>query len=150
MANINLYCLHYGDCDPDKCTAIKLKKLNKLKFLDKITGKLKQAIFLNPFSSKEISLKDRRIVLKYGLVVIDCSWNKILNRNIPETQNPRRLPSLVAANPINYGKWEKLSSAEAIIAALYLTGFSKNAKKLANLFRWGQEFLRINNFKKKI
>ncbi|MGV9172717.1 MAG: DUF367 family protein [Promethearchaeia archaeon] len=149
MYNIKIYCLHYGDCDPKKCTALKLKKLKKIKIIPNITGKLKKALVLNPFSSKEIDVQDREIILKYGLIVIDCSWNKILNKKIPTTQNPRRLPPLIAANPINYGKWEKLNSAEAIISSLYLTGFRTKAEDIASQFRWGHEFLRINKFKKK-
>lgn len=148
MTEIKIYCLHYGDCDPDKCTALKLKKLKIIKFIPKIRGSLRNCVVLNPFSSKEINKGDRDLIIKYGLMVIDCSWNKILNKKIPETKNPRKLPSLIAANPINYGKWEKLNSAEAIIASLFLTGFQRKASKIASYFRWGEEFIRINNLRK--
>jgi pre-rRNA-processing protein TSR3 len=61
--------------------------------------------------------------------------------------NGRRLPPLIAANPVNYGKWEKLSSAEAIAAALFITKFEDVANLILSKFSWGVEFIKINNLK---
>ncbi len=134
-----LFCLHYNECDPKKCTAIKLKRFNLLKFIPKIDGRLNNAIILNPFAQKEISIDDREIILKYGLIIIDCSWNKFLNFKRFRGIN-RKLPPLLAVNPINYGKWEKLSSVEALAAALYLTNFQECAKLVLSKFSWGDLF----------
>ncbi|MBD3338079.1 MAG: DUF367 domain-containing protein, partial [Candidatus Lokiarchaeota archaeon] len=79
-----------------------------------------------------------------GLIIIDCSWKKLLKFGSLKSENERKLPPLVAANPVNYGKWEKLSSVEAIAATLYLIDFEKEAKLLLSKFNWGMEFLRIN------
>jgi len=143
---IKLYCLHYNECDPKKCTALKLKKHNLIKILRNNDYRLKKAIILNPFSSTKLSKNDKEIVKQYGLVVIDCSWNRILNLKKIPLNNSRKLPSLIAANPVNYGKWEKLSSVEAIAAALYIIGFKEYGDFLLSKFSWGMQFKKINKF----
>jgi len=139
-----LYCLHYNECDPKKCTALKLKKFNLLKIIHKTNRSLNKAIILNPFSQKEISLNDREIIIKYGLIVIDCSWNKLLNLRRTIWKKGRKLPPFIAANPTNYGKWEKLSSVEALAAALLIVEFDDYARLLLSKFPWGNEFFKIN------
>jgi pre-rRNA-processing protein TSR3 len=79
-------------------------------------------------------------------MVIDCSWKKIFNLKTLNLRNSRKLPSLIASNPVNYGKWEKLSSAEALAAALYITNYSEYADLILSKFSWGAEFKRLNNF----
>jgi len=142
--NPRIYCVHYNQCDPKKCSALKLKKFNLITFIPKIDKKLKHAIVLTPFSNKQISLEDRKIILEFGLIVLDCSWKNVLNISKEHFKNGRRLPSFIAANPTNYGKWEKLSSVEAIAAALYITEFEWYAKFLLSKFSWGEEFLKLN------
>ncbi len=144
ITTLKLYCLHFNECDPKKCTALKLKKFNLIKIVKKISGPLIKAIILNPFASKEISINDRSIVSDYGLIVIDCSWNKTLDFNQFNQEKSRRLPSLIAANPTNFGKWEKLSSVEALAAALYITNFIEDSQLILSKFTWGQEFFKIN------
>ncbi len=141
-----LHCLHFNECDPKKCTALRLKKYNLLRIVKKIDGSLKKAIILNPFSNCELSVRDKEIIIKYGLVVIDCSWKKILNLKSIPVLSSRKLPPLIAANPINYGKWEKLSSVEALAAALYLTEFREDADLILSKFTWGLQFKKINGF----
>ncbi|TFG02632.1 MAG: DUF367 family protein [Promethearchaeota archaeon] len=142
---VDLYCLHFNECDPSKCTALKLKRFGLIKFRKKIAGKLKNAILLSPFAKREISTSDKELLKNYGLIVIDCSWNKLIKFSNISQRNERKLPSLIAANPVNYGKWEKLSSVEALSAALYLTGFKEQAKFILSKFRWGNQFWKINN-----
>ena len=141
-----LYCLHYQECDPKKCTALKLKKLNLLKIIPKIRGRLTKAIVLHPFSRKEISIEDREKILQFGLIVIDCSWNRLLNDKKLSIENGRKLPPLIAVNPINYGKWEKLSSVEALAAALYIIKFCDLADLILSKFSWGYLFKELNKF----
>ena len=110
-----IYCLHYNECDPKKCTALKLKKFDLIEIIPKIKGIFKRAIVLNPFSQKLLSIEDRAVIIKFGVIVIDCSWKNLLNFKDLNISMGRKLPPLLAANPINYGKWEKLSSVEALV-----------------------------------
>jgi pre-rRNA-processing protein TSR3 len=143
-----LYCLHYNECDPKKCTATKLYRFNLLKIVKKVKGNLRNSIILNPFAQKTISIKDRESILRYGLIVIDCSWKKLLKLTNLEHDNYRKLPSLIAANPVNYGRWEKLSSVEALAAALFITNFNDYGNLILSKFSWGIQFRELNNFKK--
>lgn len=143
---IKLFCLNYKECDPKKCTATKLKRLHLLTNINRIKGSLNKAIVLTPFARQELSEIDRDIILSYGLIVIDCSWNHILNLKNSTYKNGRRLPPLIAANPTNYGKWEKLSSAEALVAALFITNFIDYGNLILSKFSWGFQFKELNNF----
>jgi pre-rRNA-processing protein TSR3 len=141
-----LYCVHYKECDPKKCTALRLKKYNLLKILKNFTGNVRKSIILNPFAQKVLSLSDRELVLKYGITVIDCSWKNSLKLTKLSRGNYRKLPSLIAANPTNYGKWGKLSSVEALAAGLYITKFSDYGDLLLSKFTWGIQFKDLNKF----
>ena len=141
-----LYCLHYNECDPKKCSAIRLRKFNLLKIIKGIKGHFRNSIILNPFAREVISLDDRELILKYGLIVIDCSWKKLIKLSELDSGNYRKLPSLIAANPINYGIWEKLFSAEALAAALYITNFNDYGDLILSKFSWGIQFKELNKF----
>jgi pre-rRNA-processing protein TSR3 len=57
---------------------------------------------------------------------------------------PRLLPYLVAANPVNYGKPLRLTCAEAIAAALFITGYREEAGEVMGCFKWGPSFITLN------
>jgi len=104
-----------------------------------------KSIVLTPFSKIALSPLDRSYALQYGLVGVDCSWNNIKGGMEALTKGQgRALPFLVAANPINYGVPTKLSTLEAIGAALYILGVQEQAKDVFSLVKWGNEFLKIN------
>jgi pre-rRNA-processing protein TSR3 len=142
----HLYCLHLNECDPKKCTALKLKRFNLIKIISKIRRDLRNAIVLTPLSQRLISIEDKSIIRNYGIIVIDCSWKHIFNLNLDKTSRDRKLPPLIAANPVNYGKWEKLSSVEALAAALYITGNNEDADLILSKFTWGIQFKNLNGF----
>jgi pre-rRNA-processing protein TSR3 len=56
----------------------------------------------------------------------------------------RRMPALLAANPVNYSKLGKLSSAEALAGALFILGERDIAVEIMNKFKWGHTFLDLN------
>ena len=144
-----LFCIHFNECDPKKCSAIKLKKFKLVTFISKNDNKHKKAIFLTPITQNVISIEDRETVLKHGLIVLDCSWKHLFEEKSVNYLNKRKLPPLIAANPTNYGKWEKLSSVEALAASLYITGFKDMGDLLLSKFNWGEQFKLLNNFNKK-
>jgi pre-rRNA-processing protein TSR3 len=105
----------------------------------------RHAVFLNPFAEKAFSPADRERIKTYGLVALDYSWKCTEKaRLIPLMGKSRALPYLVAANPVNYGKPTKLSTVEALAAALYIIGYKEQAETLLAKFKWGPEFGRLN------
>ncbi|HDH28376.1 MAG TPA: DUF367 domain-containing protein, partial [Euryarchaeota archaeon] len=56
----------------------------------------------------------------------------------------RILPVLIAANPVNYGKPTKLTTAEAIAAALYILGSREQSTDVLGKFKWGRQFTLLN------
>lgn len=144
LNQIKLYAINYGHCDPKKCSCLKLRRFNLIKIVRNVKNLHRKTIILTPFAEKTIDSDDKDIIKTYGLAVIDCSWNKskyILKKRF---RTGRKLPRLLAANPVNYGKWEKLSSVEALAGALILTGFSNVADNLLSKFSWGFSFIDIN------
>lgn len=103
------------------------------------------SVVLNPVSEIAFSPSDKEIVLKSGLVALDCSWKQaedVFRRS--RGKNQRSLPYLIAANPINTYKPIKLSTAEAIAAAFYILGDIDAAEDILSVFKWGQSFITLN------
>lgn len=138
---------HAEQCDPKKCTTVKLKRQGKVHVVSKLNMLPRGAIVLDPFSEKSVSNEDREIVEKSGIVGLDCSWNRIQKSSImfKGKKYHRSLPFLVAANPTNYGKPCKLSTAEAIAATFYIVGLKDNAVEIMSQFKWGPHFLELNH-----
>ncbi|KZX16021.1 hypothetical protein MBCUT_11570 [Methanobrevibacter cuticularis] len=137
---------HADECDKKKCTTYKMEKLGKCEIFYNLNQISKGAIVLNPFAEKSVSPEDKEIVEKRGIIGLDCSWNKISSSatlfNL--TKYHRSLPFLIATSPTNYGKPCKLSTAEAIAATLYITGFKNEAEAIMNGFKWGHTFKELN------
>eukprot|EP00039_Didymoeca_costata_P016558 m.298771 g.298771 ORF g.298771 m.298771 type:complete len:289 (-) comp16411_c0_seq6:1077-1943(-) len=104
-------------------------------------------IVLNSEAVAMVSPADKIIVETKGIAGINCSWNKLDDIPFPmlgRARYQRKLPFLVAANPVNYGRPYKMNTAEAISATLFIAGFENESHKLLESFGWGPEFLRIN------
>jgi pre-rRNA-processing protein TSR3 len=100
---------------------------------------------LNPFGEIAFSPADRERVEQFGIVALDCSWEhaqKVMGEHVRGTS--RCLPILIAGNPVNFGKLTKLTTAEAIAAAIYIAGFKKKAEELLSIFTWGHTFFGLN------
>lgn len=144
MTKIVIY--HSKECDPKRCTSVKLHKQNKVFITHNMRKIPYNAIVLDAEASKAVSVEDKDKITKYGLSALDCSWKKLKNSsfNFKSKKNHRLLPFLVAANPVNYGKPCILSTAEALSAALYIVGYKTEAKDLMNSFKWGPHFISLN------
>jgi pre-rRNA-processing protein TSR3 len=78
-------------------------------------GQAFHGIVLSSEAQHILSPSDKDIVESYGVAGINCSWNRL--EEIPFTsmgkpQNQRKLPLLIAANSVNYGKPYKMNTAE--------------------------------------
>ncbi len=140
---ISIY--HAKQCDPKKCTTLKLKRHNMVRVVHRIGRLPRGTVILNPFSERAFSPADRNKVERRGLAAIDCSWihaDAVFELSMRGVS--RCLPYLIAVNPVNYGVPTKLSTVEALAAALYIVGFGEEAEHLLSVFKWGPHFIVLN------
>lgn len=143
--SVRITIYHANQCDPKRCTGLKLKHRGLARIVTRTRFMPKRAIILNPFSETAFSPADRQRVADFGLAALDCSWEhaeKVLSHNVKGTS--RCLPILLAGNPTNYAKATKLSTAEALAGALYIAGFKDEAREVLSIFTWGHTFLELN------
>jgi pre-rRNA-processing protein TSR3 len=143
LPRITVY--HAAQCDPKKCTGLRLKHRGLARVVTKTRFLPKRAVVLNPFAEIAFSPIDRQRLRDFGLVALDCSWEhaqKVIKGHVKGTS--RCLPILIASNPVNFGKLTKLTTAEAIAAALYIAGFKSESEALLSVFTWGHTFFEIN------
>ena len=137
---MDLQILMFKQDDPTKCTAAKLVKFGIARQVKKTSQK---SIILNPFSKEFILAYDSSNV--DSITGIDCSWElaqKMFLRRFDGLS--RKLPPLLAGNPVNYSKIGKLTTAEAIAGSLYIIGFDELANSILNKFKWGHTFYDLN------
>lgn len=142
---VRVVVYHAKQCDPKKCTALKLGRHNMVRIVHRIRALPKGSIILNPFSKKAFSPNDRGRLENRGLSAIDCSWmhaDEVFELSMRGAA--RCLPYLIAANPVNYGAPTKLSTVEALAAALYIVGLKDKAEQLLSIFKWGPQLINLN------
>jgi pre-rRNA-processing protein TSR3 len=126
--------------DPKKCTAAKLVHFNLANAVRRIP---RNSVVLNPYGETLLSKSDQGMA--DSITAIDCSWERAstaFKHNFHGIS--RKLPLLLAANPTNYSKLGKLSSAEALAGALSILGFDDLAFEVMNKFKWGHTFFELN------
>jgi pre-rRNA-processing protein TSR3 len=142
---IKLFVYRIPQCDPKKCTALKLARFGYVKLVNELKKLPSSAILLDPTAKKAFSKQDLEYAKSYGLVALDCSWEKAEKVFLRIKRLKRRaLPYLLAANPINYARPAKLTTLEAFAASLYILGFEQTARKILAIYSWGLRFLELN------
>ena len=137
---MKLQVLMFYQDDPKKCTAAKMVKFGLAQNIKKIGSK---GLVLDPFSDKTLLPKDKFLI--HSIIGIDCSWNladQAFSKNFSGIK--RKLPPLLAGNPVNYSKLNKLTTVEALSASLFILGFREQAMELLNKFKWGHTFYELN------
>jgi len=134
-----------GQDDPRKCTASLLKRKGLAIPIRRLSQIPESAIVLNPASPRFLLPSDTTNSVRACVVAIDCSWERadaIFMKHFRGAN--RKLPALMAANPVNYARIGTLSTAEALSAALYIMGFRPRARELLSPFRWSRTFFDLN------
>jgi pre-rRNA-processing protein TSR3 len=142
---IKLYVYDERDCDPKKCTSRKMVKFHLVDELPNLRSVPYGVIVLDPFAQKAVSREDLDAAQAHGILVMDLSWENI--DGFPKVRKDavhRALPYLLAANPVNWGKPMRLTSAEAIAATLYILGEKEQAHSVMSKFTWGEQFFVLN------
>jgi pre-rRNA-processing protein TSR3 len=108
-------------------------------------------ILLDPRARDPFTLLDGPRAASSGLLVIDCSWNRLNQRGGFDLAlaglarlTRRRLPWLLAGNPQHYGRVGKLNTAEAFAGALDILGDRRGAERVLATFAGGPGFLALN------
>ncbi|HJR84010.1 MAG TPA: DUF367 family protein [Nitrososphaeraceae archaeon] len=141
---IRAFALMLNQDDPKKCSALKLIRFGAVLPTNSIRHSM---LVLNPYASEVVCKTDKSIV--DSICVIDCSWNKadqvLINHKFLRKGIPRKIPTLLAGNPINYARLGRLSSVESLSACYYVLGEKNFAWRLLDKFKWGHTFLELNH-----
>jgi pre-rRNA-processing protein TSR3 len=145
--SIRLVIYYKAQDDPKKCSAKRMERFD-LARLEKDFYKLpKRLLLLDPFAKKILTPSDQKIAKEREIIALDCSWETAKEEfyRVRKYHYPRKLPFLLASNEINYGKPFRLTTAEAFMAALWIIGELKQARAIAQHFKWGENFLALNH-----
>jgi pre-rRNA-processing protein TSR3 len=138
---IPLFAYRDNTCDPRKCTVKKLERAGLVKIFTKISLIPRNTLLLDPTAEQALSPSDNTVK---SITVLDCSWEVLDTGRVRSWRIRRALPFLMAANPVNFGKPCKLSSVEALAAALYIIGEKERATEVLSKVSWGIRFLEVN------
>ena len=139
---IPLYAYRDNTCDPKKCTMKKLERFGMVHIEKKLSYIPKNSLILDPTAEQALSPADRQRTT--SITALDCSWEVLDTDMVRSYRFRRALPFLVAANPVNFGKPFKLTSMEAMAAALIILGEKEQAKEICAKISWGIRFLEVN------
>jgi len=134
----------YRQDDPSKCTAAKLVKFG---LAESVRFIRLNTLLLDPFCKVVLSNDDSSLIK--SVCALDCSWEKatgtLLKGKALKNGISRRLPALLAGNPINYCKLSKLTTAEALAASLFILGWKNQSERILDKFKWGHTFIELNS-----
>ncbi|KAH0538037.1 hypothetical protein FGG08_005349 [Glutinoglossum americanum] len=141
QGTFNAACWDLGHCDPKRCSGKKLMKLGIMRELS--IGQKFSGVVVSPNAKRTLSPADRELAEQFGVAVVECSWARV--KEVPFARIGGRLPYLVAANTVNYGRPWRLNCAEALAACFYICGHPEWAEEIISHFPYGQAFLEINS-----
>jgi len=134
----------YRQDDPSKCTAAKLVKFG---LAESVRFIRLNTLLLDPFCKVVLSNDDSSLIK--SVCALDCSWEKATGTSLKgkalKNGISRRLPALLAGNPINYCKLSKLTTAEALAASLFILGWKNQSERIMDKFKWGHTFIELNS-----
>jgi rRNA small subunit aminocarboxypropyltransferase len=141
-----------GEDHPKACTGRRLVRWGRAVRVPRADAGSPTPVVLDPYAPTPLSARDRTVADRGGLLVVDCSWNRLADRgSFPGGERPgrraathRRLPALIATNPQHYGRVAQLNTAEAFSAALYILDRPEAANEVMAGFAGGDEFLAVN------
>ncbi len=140
MARVRTRVLMMRQDDPAKCTAARLAKLGLALPVKRVP---RGSLVLDPFAAQTLAPSDAR--RSRTVTAVDCSWRLAGGVFGRFPGAARRLPPLLAGNPLNYSRQGLLSTAEALAGALYILGDAAGAGALLARFRWGHTFYELNS-----
>ena len=149
MNEVPLHVIHLDQDDPKKCTARKLESVGRASLHTRVESVPRRGFLLDPKASTILGPEDKGLIEIGGaLVVLDCSWKRI-DDSLKGLEGRTRLegrilPSLLAANPVSWGKMGRLSSVEALAASLAILGHWEQAVDILQSFTFGEQFLELN------
>ncbi|MDH7509889.1 MAG: DUF367 family protein [Methanolinea sp.] len=138
---IPLFAFRDNSCDPRKCTVRRLERAGLIRVFSKVSRIPRNTLLLDPTAERALSPADRS---PRSLSVLDCSWEVLEDIPLGSWRHRRALPFLVAANPVNFGRPWRLSSVEALAAALFIIGEREQAGEILGTVPWGTRFLELN------
>lgn len=151
MADVPVHAIWLAQDDPKKNTAVLSAKRGDIRLHKRFNSLPKRGVILEPLCGKVFGPEDHELLLEKGgsIVGLDCSWAHIetsVTQVMKRTRLlPRMLPLLLAANPVNWGKPGKLTTAEALATVLFLIGRTEQARRVLGAFRWGERFFELNH-----
>ena len=139
---IPVYVVDLDGGDPKKCTGKRMEKFGLGKSVS-VRGVPPGAIVLSANGNQILSPADAKKARR-GVAVLDMTWTNIDQEPHMRGVLLRRLPYLLASNPVNWGKPWQLNSAEAVLASLLIMGFDEQADLFMPRFNWAPEFVNLN------
>lgn len=148
---VPLFVWMTGEDHPKACTGRRLLQRGLAKPWNGHGAEGRAPIVLDPRAPEPFSPLDAPRARSSGLLVVDCSWNRLSDRGGFDkslsglSRFPRRrLPWLLAGNPQHYGRLGELNTAEALASALEILGERDMALRLLDVFAGGPGFLALN------
>lgn len=147
---VPLFLWLVGDDAPRACTGRRLLRAGAVHRL--AAGRAAPSgLLLDPYVDRPLAPDDRNRARR-GLMVVDCSWNRLsARRTYPSSpldsvprERRRRLPWLLAGNPQHFGRVGELNTSEALAAALVVLGQPAEARAILGHVGAGETLLTLN------